>query len=142
MRLGDLPILVDHVRDAAGVLVFRRVGGAVRDAELAVGVTEQREGELELLGEGFVLGGGVEADAEDFDVLRFVLRQEVPEPGTLAGSAGCVGLRIEPEDDFLPAQVGEADAVAVVIDDVEVGSGIAGIQHGGLSSCQKLKDSA
>jgi hypothetical protein len=35
---GDLPVLVDHVGDAAGVLVFRRLGGAVGQADLVIGV--------------------------------------------------------------------------------------------------------
>jgi len=134
MRLGDFPVLVDHVRDAARVLVRRLLGGAVREADLAVGVAEEREGELELAGEAGVFLLRVEADAEDDGVLRFVLADEVPEPGTFDRSAGCVGLRIEPEHDLLAAQVAEADGVAIVIDRFEVGGLISGIQHFCLSS--------
>jgi hypothetical protein len=39
--LRDLSVLVDHVGDPARVLVFRRVGGAVCDADLPV---SQRSG--------------------------------------------------------------------------------------------------
>ena len=141
VRLGHLPLLVDQVRDAPRVLVFRGLGGAVREADLALGVAEQREGEVVLLreaGVGFLV---IEADAEDFGVLRFVLLVEVPEPGTFARSAGGVGLRVEPEDDFLAAQVGETHAVAVVIGDVEVGSLLAGLDHCRSSSGHHLNDS-
>jgi len=142
MHLGDLSFLVDHVGDAAGVLVFRGVGGAVCESDLAVGVAEQREGEVELPGEGGVFFFIVEAYAEDLGVPGFVLRREVPEPGTFSGSTRCVSLRIKPEHDFLAAQIAEAHAIAVVIGDVEVGSGIAGLEHVCFSSREKLNDAA
>jgi len=134
MRLRDLSVLVDHVRDAAGVLIRRFFGGAVREADLAIGVAEEWEGEVELLREAGVFFPGVEADAEDDGVLRFVLRDEVPEPGTFDGSAGGVGLRIEPEHDLFAAQVAEANRVAVVIDRFEIGSLISDFQHPRTSS--------
>jgi hypothetical protein len=140
--LGDLPFLVDHVRDAARIFVLRRVGGAVREADLVLGVAEQREREVELLGEAAILLDRVETDADDLCVLRFVLEVEVPEPGTLTRSTGGVGLWVEPEDDFLAAQVGELHTVALVIDGVEVGSGIAYVQHLWFSSRECAKDSA
>lgn len=142
VRLGDRSFFVDHVGDAARVFVLFRIGGAVRDADFAIGVAQQREGEVELLGEAPVLFGRVEADAEDLGVLLGVLGQEVPEPGTLARSAGGVGLWIEPEDHFAAAQIGETHAVAVVIDGVEIGSLLAGLEHGRFSSRQNLNDAS
>jgi len=137
MRLYDLPFLVDEIRDAAGVLVFRGVARAVGEADLPVGVADQREGKVELRGEALVVFALVEADADDLCVLRFVLVAEVPEPGTLRGSAGCVGLRIEPEDDFLSAKVAETDGVAVMIDSFEIGGDVARLQHA-RTSCERL----
>jgi hypothetical protein len=87
--LGDLPVLVDDVGDAPRVLVLRRLGGPVREADPAVGVAEQREGEVELLREAGVVLDVVEADAENLRVLVLVLGDEVPEPGTLTRSTGC-----------------------------------------------------
>lgn len=142
MGLGDLAFLVDHVGDAAGELVFGRIAGSVGEADRALGVAQQRKGKVELLGEGLVFLGGVEAGAEDLRVLRFVLRREVPEPGTLLRSARCVGFRIEPEDDFLTAQVGKPDAVAVVIHHIEIGSFLAGLKHFRPSSEDRLQDAA
>jgi hypothetical protein len=142
MRLSDLSLLVDHVGDAPRVLVLGRAGGAVGQADLAVGIAEEGEVEAELLGEMLVLGRGVETDAEDAGVLLRVLAVEVPEPGTFFRSAGGVGLRIEPEHDLLAAQVAQANAVAVVVGDVEIGSLFTGIQHVGLSSKYELQDAA
>jgi hypothetical protein len=142
MRLGDLAVFVDHVGDAAGVFVFRGGRGTVGETDLAVGVAEQREGEVVFLCEGGVGFFVIEADAEDLGVLRFVLLREVPEPGTFPRSTGGVGFRIEPEHDLLAAQVAEAHAVAVVVGNVEVGSGIAGLEHVRFSSRQKLNDAA
>jgi len=142
MRLRDLPFFIDDVGDAACVFVLRRLRRAIGEADLALGVAEQREGKAELLREGGVLFFAVEADAEDPGVLGCVLLREVPEPGTFFRSTGCVGLRVEPEDDLLPAQVAEAHAVAVVIGDVEVGSGVAWLEHDRFPPCQNLYDAA
>lgn len=134
VRLRDLPLLVDNVGDAAGVLVFRRVARAVRETDLAVGVADQREGKIKLRGEALVVLACVEADADDLGVLLLVFFGQVPEPGTFGRSARCVGLRIEPEDDFLSAEIAEADGTAVMIDGLEIGGGIARLQHARTSS--------
>jgi len=127
--LGDLPVLVDDVCDPFRVLVFRRVGGAVGDADLAVGVAQQREGKIEFLREAGVVGGVVEACAEDGRVLFLVLVDEVPEPGTLGRSARCVGLRIEPEHDLAAAQIVKRNLAALVIGYFKVRSFVADVQH-------------
>ena len=125
MRLGDAAVLVDDVGDPLRVFVFRRVGCTVGDTDLAVGVTQQREGEAEFLGEAGVGVDVVETGAEDGGVLRFVLVDEVPEPGTLGRSARCVGLRIEPQHHAAAFEVGETDLLPVVILDGECGRGRA-----------------
>ena len=142
MGLGDLALFVDHVGDTAGVFVFGGVAGTVGQADLALGVTEQRKGKVELFGEGLVLFGCVEAGAEDLRVLRVVLRREVPEPGTFFRSAGCVGFGVEPEDDFLTAQIGKPDPVAVVIHHIEIRSFLTGLKHLRPSSEDHLQDAA
>jgi hypothetical protein len=140
--LGDLPVFVDHVGDAAGVFVFFGLAGAVGQADLVVRVAEEGEGEVVLFGESLVLGLRVETDAEDLRVLRFVLGLEVPEPGTFARSAGCVGLRVEPEDDSLSTQIAKADGIAVVIGGFEIGSGLARLEHACLPTGHGSDDAA
>jgi hypothetical protein len=129
MRFGDAAVLVDDVRDAAGVFVLVGLGGAVGEADLVVDVAEQRIGEVELGGEAGVLFGSVEADTEDLGVLGCELIVEVPEPGPFERSARCIGLRVEPEDDLLAAQLAQLDAPAVVIRNVEVRREIANLEH-------------
>ena len=129
IHLRDLPLLVDQIRDAFGVFIFGAGGCAVREADLALGVAEQRKRELELLRELAVLVDAVEGGAEDLGVLRLVFFDEVPEPGTFSRSTRCVGLRIKPEHHFLTPEIAELRAVASVIHDVEVGGGIAGFEH-------------
>jgi hypothetical protein len=104
MRFGDPARFIDHVGDASGVLVLHGIGGAVVDADLPVRIAEQRKREVELLREPRVLLLAVEADAEDYGVFLLVFFREVPEPGTLDRSAGCVRFRVKPEDHFLPSQ--------------------------------------
>jgi hypothetical protein len=61
--MGDRAVFVDHVRDAFGVAVGRRLTGAVSQADFTIGIAEEGESVAELLGEGLVLGLGVEAAA-------------------------------------------------------------------------------
>jgi len=73
MRLGDAATLVDHIRDPFRVFVLRGARGAVCDPDTAVGVAEQREGEVELLREMGVVGNVVETGAEDGRVFLLLL---------------------------------------------------------------------
>ena len=129
MCLGDSALLVDDVGDPLRVFVFRGVGGTVGDTDLAVGVTQQREGEAEFLGKAGVGIDVVETGAEDGGVFRFVRVDEVPEPGTLGRSAGGVGFREKPQHDFLAPEVAKRDLLALVIGDFEIGRRIADLQH-------------
>ena len=97
---------------------------------------------MELLGEGLVVGRLVETDAEDAGVLLLVLFDEVPEPGPFFRSAGCVGLRVEPQDDLAATQVAEANGIVFVIQDIEIGGLLAGLEHLSSSSKQRVQDSA
>jgi hypothetical protein len=135
MDLRDPPLLVDHVRDPPGVLVLRRFGGAVRQTDLVVGIAQQRKVEFLLLREFAIGFDAVEGSADDLDVLRGVLGGEVSEPETFGGSAGCVGLRKEPQHDFLAAKVAELHATTHVIGSLEWGSSITDFQHRSTSSC-------
>jgi hypothetical protein len=134
MDLRDPSLLVDHVRDPARVLVFRRLRCAVRQSDLVVGIAEKREVELLLLREFSVRFDAVEGGAEDLGVLRRVVGGEVSEPETLSGSAGCVGLRKEPQHDFLSAKVAQLHATAEMIGSFEVRSRITDFQHRRTSS--------
>jgi hypothetical protein len=140
MGLDDASFLVDHVGDALRVFVFRRTRGSIRDTDRAIGVAEQRKREAELFREAGVVGDIVETRAEDGRVLRFVLVDEVPEPGTLFRSARSIGLWIEPEHDLAAAQVVQRNRAPVVIRDLEVRSFVANVQH--ASSSQRLHSKA
>ena len=129
MDLSDFPVLVDQIRDAAGVFIFRRRGGAVRDSDLVVGVAQQRELKSEFLGEFSVVLDLIEAGAEDLNVFLGVLVGEVPEPGPFRRSAGCVGFRKEPQQHFLPTKVAELHAAAKMIGSFEFRSRVANFQH-------------
>jgi hypothetical protein len=62
--LGHLTFRIDQVGDALGEVRVLRVGAAldaIGPASRTIGVGQQVEPELLLVGEGFVLGGGIEA---------------------------------------------------------------------------------
>jgi hypothetical protein len=97
-----------------------------------VSVAQQAELEGELVGERGIRGGGIEADAENFGVLGLVFSVEVAEPATLDGSTRGVGDRVEPQHHRLTRKIGERGGFAVMVDDLERGGGIAGLQHRSL----------
>ena len=129
MGLGDPALLVDDVGDPFRVLVGWRSGGAVGQADLPIGVAQQLEGKFEFLGEVGVGFDVVETRAEDGGVLRLVLVDEVPEPGTLGRSAGCVGLWIEPQHDLAAAQIVQGDGLPVMVCHFKIGSFVTNIEH-------------
>jgi hypothetical protein len=137
--LGDPAFLIDDVRDPFRVLVFRRFGSAVREADASIGVAQQREREVVLFGEPGVRIDVIETDAEDCGVLRVVLGDEVPEPGTLGRSARCVGLRIKPEHHLAAAQIVKRNLPAAMIGHFKVGSLVTNVQHASSSERVQYK---
>ena len=127
--LHDLAVLAYHHADSLCALGGIRIG-AIGRADLPVRVAEQREVEVVLVCERFVVGGGVEGDAEDDRVLLVVVRFQVAEPATLRGSAGRIGLREEPQDDGLAREVRQLHGLAIVIAAHEVGRLVSWFQQG------------
>lgn len=129
MDLLDTPLRVDQVGNALRVLVGSRPGSAVCETETPVPVGDEWEGEPLLVGEGAARVGAIEADADDLGAELPVILVSVPEPETFGRSPGGVGLREEPEDDPLPAQVAQAYGPPEMIGGVEVGRGLPRLEH-------------
>jgi hypothetical protein len=127
--LLDVALRVDDDSDALRATRARIRRSAIGDAHRPIGVAEQREVEGELLGERFVLFWRIETDAEDRRVLRIEISLEVAEPATLLRSPRCVGFGEEPQNERLPFEVREANGVAEVILDREIGSLVANAEH-------------
>src|SRR5277367_1410855 len=75
----DQAVLVDKETHAVGI---SRVGSracAVRDRDRVIGVAKQREAELMAAGEGGVVFGRIEANADDADVVFVEVRLMVAE---------------------------------------------------------------
>ena len=67
-----------------------------------------------LLGECRILSGGIEADAQDLDIPRTKLLNLVAEPATFCRSTRGVGLWIEPQQHFFPAEICEREVFPFV----------------------------
>lgn len=119
----------DHVGDAPRGARLVVVGGPVRHPDLTVGVGQQLVWKVVFLGEGLVVFDAVEADAEDDRPLGVEVLNSVPESFTLDRSPRGVGHWIEPEDDFLVGQRGQADLGSVVRGDREVRRVVSNIEH-------------
>ena len=107
--------------------------GAVLLGDLVVGVGEQGEVEIELVGE---LGDRLDlvgGDADHTGVGGFVVGAAVADPASLGRAARRIGTGIEVENDGFAPQVGEADLLAALIWQFEVGGFVAclGIGVGG-----------
>jgi hypothetical protein len=122
----DLSVGTNPVGDPSGGGGVRRFTGPVSEADLTRGVAEEREAETLLLGERRIAPDAVEGGTENLDAAAVELLLEVAEPATLGGSPEGVGLRVEPEDDPLPSEIGEAASRAGVVADLEVRCDIAG----------------
>jgi hypothetical protein len=138
MRLFDPSLPVDEKRDPLRVLVPRRPGGPVRQADGPIGVGDQRKRKLLLLRECAARVGCVEADADDLRIPLLEPGVEVAEPATLGRSPRGFGLGKEPEDDVSPAEIAEAERSAEMVDRVEVGGGLTGLRHAShFPDCRK-----
>ena len=126
--LLDLALGIDDHAHALGALGGIHVG-AVGGADDAVGVADQGEVELELLGKLLVVFRSVERDAEDDRVLPVVVCLQVAEPATFSRSTGGVGLGEEPQHEGLALEVGELHGPAEMIVAGEIGSGVSGLEH-------------
>jgi hypothetical protein len=65
MRFDDLSVRSDQIGDAPRKCFERRISRAVRLPDFAMGVGDDREGEVVLLREGRVCFRGIEAAADD-----------------------------------------------------------------------------
>ena len=134
VRLGEdvfhLAVGADDVRDALRVSALRGVRRAVLHAHGARRIRQERIGEVEFFGEVLVLLNGIEADAQDDRVLRGKITGSIPEPAALQGSTRGVGLRVEPEDDVLAAQIAELHRLALMRSEGEIRRRVADVQHG------------
>lgn len=131
--LEDPAIGTDEVTDPFGTRCFGTLAGSIEQANFARRVAEQREVEIVFLREGTIVFLVIDADAEDLGVLLLEEPELVAEPATFDGSAGSVGLGVEPEDDVSPPIVGEPDVVSQVIGDFEIRSGLTFLEHRDLS---------
>jgi hypothetical protein len=136
---GDDAVRSDEVADSFGVHGVGALTGPIEKTDLPAGIAQQREVEVELLREGAILFLAVEADAEDLSILLLVQIELVAEPAALGGSAGGVGLGIEPEDDVLPPVLGEADDVSLVVAQLEIGRRLAFLEHESRSRARESR---
>ena len=125
----DVPVGTDHVAHPLGVGRVLAVAGAVGEPDVPAGIAEEREVEIELLGEGAILLLRVEADPENLRVLLLELSDVVAEPATFSGSAGGVGLGIEPEDHDLSEVVPQSNEISPMILHFERGSFLSFFDH-------------
>ena len=132
VHLGDHAVWVDQVREPLGELRILLVGAAldaVRTTDGAVDVAQQREVEALLLRELEVLGGGVEAGAEDLGAGFGELWASITEalPFTRSARRRCFGE--PPQHDPRTAQVGEMDGIAGLVREREVRRSVYDSNH-------------
>jgi hypothetical protein len=123
----DVAVLVDQNADAIGVTCLIIGTRAVCDSHAAIGIAEQGEGKLVLIGELGIPFNVVEADTQDLDIILIEVGDLIAEPATLDRSAGGIGLRIEPENNLAAAQFRERNTLAFMSREREVRCGFANL---------------
>ncbi len=106
----DLAVGADHERHAGNAFEHSAVESLVLDdaegmANLLVGVGEQGVGEVVLLLELLLFGGGIGGNAEDDRSRLFDVAVCVAEPARFFGSAGSVRFGIEKQDHRLAPKI-------------------------------------
>jgi hypothetical protein len=129
MRLDDVSIGADDVGDALRRFVGDAVAGAVGDTDRPVGVAQQGVGEFVLRSEFRIRFDVVGADAEDLDVLQFVVVDSNTESIAFSRSPAGAGFRVEPHDNGFSGVVAELDGGSGVILDFESRSLVADVEH-------------
>jgi hypothetical protein len=131
--LADRAVGPDEERETFGEGRVLLVGSLLRPVGTTRGVVrigQEAVRERLRLGEGQVLLGCVERDAKDLGVGLGEFGGSITEPLSLAGSAGRRRLRVPPQHDPPPPQVGQLHRPAMLVEQREVGSLYAGLEHG------------
>jgi protein required for attachment to host cells len=97
-------MLVDEIADAHRVTGANTTASTVRQANFAVGIAQQTERQAVLRSKSSIRGDVVEANAQNLDPFAFESTVLVAEPATLSGSASCIGLGIEPQQNLAATQ--------------------------------------
>jgi hypothetical protein len=103
----DLTLFVNHITDPFGIASVGTIACAVGKPDGTGGVAEEQKWKLIFLRKGSILGHRIETDSQDFDVPSAEFVDLVAEPATFSRSAGGIGFRVKPQEDFLPPQGGE-----------------------------------
>src|SRR5262245_17415777 len=110
-------VLINDIGDPAGKT---SLPSAIRLAQDMVCITQQREGQASVGGEGFIVCNRVKTGPEN---LYVALRQsviEITEPAPFGGSASGVGFGIKPQHNFLAAQICQVHAGTIVRGDGKI----------------------
>src|SRR6185437_3773638 len=129
--MSDSPALPDDEGRSGGAPVFAAVHvlflpHAVAVAYRMIGIGQQREIELELVGKILHVFDRVGADAQHCDAGLFVIGPRIAEAAGFFGAAGRIGFGIKIEDDrLLGRQFLKLDCLAVTCGKSEIGSLLA-----------------
>ena len=132
VHLGDHALRVDQVREPLGKLRILLVGSpldAVGTTDGAVDVAQQREVEALLLRELEVLGGGVEAGAEDLRTGFGELWASITEALSFTRSARRRCFGVPPQHDPRAPQVGVMDGIPGLVREREVRCNVSDSNH-------------
>jgi hypothetical protein len=129
IHLLDSPTLVYKEAYPVRPASLRIGARAIGDRDLAIHVAQQAERESILAGEGGIVVRGIEAGAEDDDVVFVEVRLLIAEPATFGRSAGGVGPGVEPEQNLVSAQRCERHGGRVMRRKNEVRRRISNFHH-------------
>jgi hypothetical protein len=101
---GDFPLLVDEIADAHRVTCPHVRTGTISQTDFVIRIAQQSKWELVFGCKRGIRGDIIKADTENHDAGALENTIQVAEPATLAGSARCIGLGVEPQKNLAAAQ--------------------------------------
>ena len=129
----DHTVLVDQETHAVELRRGRRRARAVCERATATAIAQQRKAKIVTLRELGVFFGRVIAHSNDADIVLVEVRLMVAKAAALEGASGSAGLEIEPEQDFVAAEIGKRELAAIMGRQCEIGSRLSWFDQGAIT---------
>jgi hypothetical protein len=126
INLENLSVLANYIGNALGVFIPGRFARPISQSNFPVRVAQQGKGKLKFLRKGSVILDGVKTDAKDLYVFRVVLSDSITESFAFVGSAGCVCLRVKPQDHLISCKFAQRNLFPLMGLYLEFGSLFSG----------------
>jgi hypothetical protein len=128
-RICNVPVGTDYIRNPLGCAILFRFTSAISDADLPLGVTQERVRKEFVIRKLLIRSDIIGAATENLNILPFKIVDSITESLALSRSATGAGTRVKPHHDSLAFIVTQPNRVAFVIENFKVRGLVPYVQH-------------